>query len=91
MKSDLFDREQVSEQEARTYANEIGAVFKLTSACTSAGIEELFKSIGCKFLDPNFREDDEGAGSSSGAGKGSGAVKLEPTKADDNKGKKGCY
>ena len=53
---------------ARQYANEIGAVFKLTSACTSAGIEELFKSIGCKFLDPNYREDDEGASGASKTG-----------------------
>ena len=30
-KSDLFDKEQVSEAEAREYAKEIGAVFKLTS------------------------------------------------------------
>ena len=53
-KSDLFDKEQVPEAEARNYASQIGAVFKLTSACTATGIEELFKSIGCKFLDPSF-------------------------------------
>ena len=45
------------EAEARNYASEIGAVFKLTSACTATGIEELFKSIGCKVLDPNYKED----------------------------------
>ena len=50
------------EAEARNYASEIGAVFKLTSACTATGIEELFKSIGCKFLDPNYKEDEEGVG-----------------------------
>jgi hypothetical protein len=59
-KSDLFDKEQVSEAEAREYAKEIGAVFKLTSASSGTGIEEIFKSIGYKFLDPNFKEDEEG-------------------------------
>ena len=62
-KSDLFDKEQVPEAEARQYAAEIGAVFKLTSACQATGIEELFKSIGCKILNPNYKDDDEGSNS----------------------------
>ena len=53
-KCDLYDNEQVSEDEARNFANEIGAVFKLTSASTNQGIEELFKGVGCKVLDPNY-------------------------------------
>ena len=53
-KSDLYDNEQVTEDEARNFADEIGAVFKLTSASTNTGIEDLFKAIGCKVLDPNF-------------------------------------
>ena len=48
--SDLFDKEQVPEANARNYASKIGAVFKLTSACNATGIEELFKSIGFKNL-----------------------------------------
>ncbi len=80
-KSDLFDKEQVPEADARNYAAEIGAVFKLTSACTAAGIEELFKSIGCKFLDPNYKEDGEGGGSSNTASSSGGQVKLDSTKA----------
>ena len=59
-KSDLIEKEQVNEAEARKYAKEVGALFKVTSACTAAGIEELFKSIGFKFLDPNFKEEEEG-------------------------------
>ena len=58
-KSDLIEKEQVNEAEARKYAKEQGAIFKLTSACTAVGIEELFKSIGCKVLNPNFSEDDD--------------------------------
>ena len=90
-KSDLFDKEQVSEDEARQYAQEIGAVFKLTSACAGTGIEDMFKSIGCKFLDPNYREEDEkdGAKGDSSAGK-SGGVKLDAQKASEPSQKKGC-
>ena len=58
-KSDLIEKEQVNEAEARKYAKEVGALFKVTSACTAAGIEELFRSIGCKVLDPNYSEDDD--------------------------------
>ena len=91
-KSDLFDKEQVPEAEARSYAQEIGAVFKLTSACTATGIEELFKSIGCKFLDPNFKEDEDGSGNNAGSGQSgnAGAVKLDANKAQEDKKKKGC-
>ena len=79
------------EADARKYASEIGAIFRLTSACTASGIEELFKSIGCKFLDPSFKDgDDTGAGSSSAQGSSGGAVKLDPKKTVDDKKKKGC-
>jgi len=82
----------VPEAEARNYASEIGAVFKLTSACTATGIEELFKSIGCKFLDPNYKEDEEGAGANTAGKSGNtgGAVKLDANKAKESTKKKGC-
>ena len=89
-KSDLFDKEQVPEQEARNYASEIGAVFKLTSACTATGIEELFKSIGCKFLDPNYKEEEEGGSASNSAAGASGPVKLDAAKTKPDQKKKGC-
>ena len=56
-KSDLYDKEEVSEETARQFAEKIGAIFKLTSACTSVGVEELFVSVGSKYLDPNFKDD----------------------------------
>ena len=59
-KSDLYANEAVPEEKARTFAKEIGAVFKLTSACTAAGVEKLFYNVGCKYLDPNFKDDDDG-------------------------------
>jgi len=53
-KCDLVDDEQVKEEDAREFAKEIGAIFKLTSAITSVGIYELFKKIGYKLLIPNY-------------------------------------
>ena len=58
-KSDLLEKEQVDENAARKYAKSVGAIFKLTSVCTAAGFEELFRAVGCKVLDPNFSEDDD--------------------------------
>ena len=91
-KSDLFDKERVSEERARKFAEEIGATFKLTSACTSAGVEELFISCGCRFLDPNYKEDEEGAGANTAGKSGNtgGAVKLDANKAKESTKKKGC-
>ena len=41
-KADMFDKEEVSEQDARDFANQIGAQFRLTSAFENTGIDELF-------------------------------------------------
>ena len=58
-KIDLSDDEEVDELEAREYAKSIGAIFKLTSAKKGTGIVELFQSIGCKVLDPNYIDKDD--------------------------------
>ena len=55
-KCDMFDKEAVTEEEARSFANEIGAQFQLTSAFKNLGIEDLFRMVGCKYLDPNFQD-----------------------------------
>ena len=57
-KSDKYDEEAVPEEEAREYAKSIGAVFQLTSAQNNSGINELFKSMGAKYLDPNEKVDE---------------------------------
>ena len=57
-KADLFDREQVSEEEAKEFAKEIKAIFRLTSAMTASGIDELFSAVGKKILDPNYDDED---------------------------------
>ena len=78
-KCDLYDNEQVSEDEARAFADKIGAVFNLTSAQTNTGIEDLFKGVGCKVLDPNYNID--------GGSKKDNNIKLN-AKNDDSKKKK---
>ena len=55
-KCDMFDKEAVTEDEAKAFAKEIGAQFQLTSAFKNNGINELFKLVGSKYLDPNFQE-----------------------------------
>ena len=52
-KSDLFDKEQISEEEGVEFANSLDAVFKLTSAFKGSGINELFKKLGEKLLNIN--------------------------------------
>ena len=59
-KCDLLDNEEVSEEEGKEFANQIGAIFKSTSCSENIGIEELFKDIGTKFLNTNFSDDTSG-------------------------------
>ena len=58
-KSDLYNQEEVDEAEARKFAKEIGAFFKLTSAATDNGINEAFNVIACKLFNPDFVDSDE--------------------------------
>ena len=53
----MFDKEAVTEDAAKAFAKEIGAQFQLTSAFKNIGIDELFKLVGSKYLDPNFQEE----------------------------------
>ena len=56
-KCDLFEKEEVSEEKARNLAKEMNAIFVSTSAAKNIGIEELFHHLGCKYLDPNYKLD----------------------------------
>ena len=53
-KSDCYENEAVKEEEAREYANSIGAVFMLTSAKTGDNIELLFDTLIRQYLGPEF-------------------------------------
>ena len=82
-KSDLIEKEQVNEKEARQYAKDINAIFKVTSAAfTSAGIDELFKSIGCKILDPNYTDEE---GSSNPATQTQNKIEQKPEIKEEKK------
>ena len=52
-KFDLFEKQQVTENEGKEWAEKIGAVFSSTSAKESIGIDFLFKKIGEKLYDLN--------------------------------------
>ena len=53
-KSDLYEFQEVSNDEGMALAKELKAIFQNTSAKeTSGGIDTLFINIGKKFLDPS--------------------------------------
>ena len=52
---DQFDKEQVSEAEARNFAKENNAIFIGVSS-NGIGIDELFQIIGKKILNPNWNQ-----------------------------------
>ena len=52
-KSDDYLEQQVSTQEGKDLAKEINAIFQCTSAKLGNGIDELFKLIAEKFIDPS--------------------------------------
>ena len=51
-KSDDYLKQQVSTQEGKDLAKKLNAIFMCTSAKEGTGIEELFKFIAAKFIDP---------------------------------------
>ena len=65
-KCDLFEREVVSEETARNFAKEIDAIFMYTSASKFIGIDELFYNVGCKYIDPDFKLDENKENDKSG-------------------------
>ena len=53
-KSDMYENELVGLNEGKELARQLNAIFKSTSALNSKGIDDLFLSIGKKFLDPTY-------------------------------------
>ena len=53
-KSDLYQEQEVQNEEGKKFAEEIGAIFASTSAKNDSGIQALFDNIGQKIFDPNF-------------------------------------
>ena len=65
-KCDLFQEEQVTEEEGKKFAKSIGAVFHLTSCKESIGIDELFEECGKKYLEDNQMINDNNKGKEGG-------------------------
>ena len=53
-KDDLYENEQVSFQDAQNFADEIGAIYKKTSALNNSNIQFIFECIGKKYIDSSF-------------------------------------
>ena len=53
-KSDLYLNEQVNDEQGKTLAKKHNAIFLRTSAKLNSSIDELFNSIGNKFLNPDM-------------------------------------
>ena len=53
-KSDCYEKEKVSEEEAREYAKSIKAQFMLTSAKKGNNIDVLFETLTRQYLGPEF-------------------------------------
>ena len=56
-KSDLYLNEQVKEEDAREWAEQIGALYSLVSAKTGDCINALFENAVRKYLSPNFNSE----------------------------------
>ena len=56
-KNDLYEYEEVTDEEAKKFAKSINAIYHQTSASKDTGINELFESIGAELLRPeNIQE-----------------------------------
>ena len=84
----MYEFEEVSKEDGLNLAKELKAIYHRTSAKEeSGGVDELFKSIGKKFLDPdseitsNMTKDEL---------KKKGEKLIRDKIKNDNKSKKGC-
>ena len=58
-KCDMYEKEEISENEAKAFADQIGAFFEITSAKNNTGINELFMSAANRIVDPNYKDSEE--------------------------------
>ena len=96
-KSDLIKDEEVDEEKAREFANEIGALFFLTSAINASGINDVFIQIAKKHTgNDNVRvkekneEIEEEENQKNENGDKQGNVKIDNNVNNKNEKKKKC-
>ena len=84
-KCDLYENEEVKENEAREYAKQIGATFMLVSAKSGDNIDLLFNTLVKQYLGPAFTEQLNEMKKEKGE-----TGKLTTQKATKKKKKSGC-
>lgn len=89
-KSDITSgSDEVDETETRQFAQDKNAYFRLTSAKDGLGIDDLFKAVGTKFLDPEYNENDLAVKKRSSVSSSIKKVHIIPTSVTTHK-KKCC-
>ena len=83
-KEDMYEDEQVDEEEGKELAKELGAIFQKTSAKEARGIDTLFEKIGKKFINPSHDFENDIIN------KKKKPVKLVENKNNNKTQKKGC-
>ena len=73
-KCDMYEKEEVNENDARQFAESIGAFFEITSAKNNTGITDLFMNAANRFVDPNFKGNSD---STNNADPANNTLKLE--------------
>ena len=86
-KNDLYLDEKVKEEDAKKFAEEKNAMFKLTSAKNGEGVEELFDELVNKFFEQKIPEVLE---ESKKEKKNDENIKIEEVKQDNKNKKKKC-
>ena len=86
-KCDMYEKEEVNENEAKEFAEKIGAFFEITSAKNNTGITDLFMNAANRFVDPNYKGN-SGEGKDQGE-QGDGNIKLDD-KQNKKEKKRGC-
>ncbi len=50
----MWEIEEIKEKDGKDFAKDCGVLFKSISAKTNTGIEDLFKAVGSKYINPAF-------------------------------------
>ena len=58
-KCDMYEKEEVTENEGKEFAEQIGAFFEMTSAKNNTGINDLFMNAAQRFFDPDYKQNPE--------------------------------
>ena len=90
-KSDRYDEEAVPEQEARAFAQKIGAVFSLTSAQNNSGIDDLFRNLARKYLGLDSSADgNKKPNKPNNPSQNSGTIRIDQNDVNKKDEKKKC-